>query len=292
MKPIRTMLFVPGIKETWFEKVPSYQTDTVILDLEDSVPENLKNQARTNVSDAIKPLTDNGQRVYVRINRGPYCFNIKDLEAIIKKDLEGIVLPKLDGPEDIELIHRIISEIEFNKGLEVGSIKLIPTLETAKSIHAAYDIAIKPRVVALAGVSPRSGDVERELNYQWTAEGLERLYIRSHVVLAAKAAKVQPIGGLWQDIKDLEGLRKAAQFNRQLGFSGEMVIHPSHVPIVNEVYSPTEKEIAYYEGMIEAFNEALKEGRAAIVYEGEHIDYAHVKTAKQYVEAAKNYISS
>src|SRR5690606_39412232 len=64
----------------------------------------------------------------------------------------------------------------------------------------------------ISGVSPRSGDVERELNYQWTAEGLERLYIRSHVVLAAKAAKVQPIGGLWQDIKDLEGLRKAAQF--------------------------------------------------------------------------------
>ena len=131
MKPIRTMLFVPGMKESWIEKVPSYQADTVILDLEDSVPENLKKDARTIVSHAIKPLADSGQRVYVRINRGPYCFNINDLEAVIQKDLEGIVLPKLDGPKDMDTIHRIISEIEFNNGLEVGSIHLIPTLETA-----------------------------------------------------------------------------------------------------------------------------------------------------------------
>lgn len=289
MRPIRSMLFVPGSKKNWFEKIPTYQTDTVILDLEDSVPDYLKDEARDNVAKAIEPLSKLGQRVYVRINRGPYCFDIQDLEAVIQPELEGIVLPKIDGPEDIDIITSIVSEIEYKKGIEVGLTKYVATLETAKSIKFSYEIAVKERVVGLAGISPKSGDVERALGYQWTVEGLERLYIRSHVVLAAKAANVFPIGGLWQDIKDLEGMKKSALFNKQLGFTGEMLIHPSHVDIVNEVYSLSDKDIAYYKGLIETFENGLKEGKAAVVYEGEHIDIAHVKTAKQMIEFANNF---
>lgn len=289
MKPIRSMLFVPGSKEKWFDKISGYHTDTVILDLEDSVADNLKDEARVQVSKAIAPLSKQGQRVYVRINKGPYCFDINDLEAVIQSELEGIVLPKIDGTEDIDIITSIVSEIEYKKGIKVGSTKFIATLESAKSIHFAYDIAAKERVVALAGVSPKSGDVERSLGYQWTAEGLERLYIRSHVVLAAKAANVIPLGGLWQDIHDLEGLKKAVSFNRQLGFEGEMIVHPSHVEIVNEVFSISDEQIAYYKGLIESFENSVKEGKAAVLYEGEHIDYAHVKTAKQMLASASNF---
>jgi len=289
MKPIRSMLFVPGSKEKWFDKIPGYNTDTVILDLEDSVPDNLKDKARDQVSKAVEPLSKQGQRVYIRINKGPYCFDINDLESVIQPELEGIILPKIDGPEDIDIITSIVSEIEFKKGIEVGSTKFIATLETAKSIHFAYDIAVKERVVGLAGVSPKSGDVERSLGYQWTAEGLERLYIRSHVVLAAKAANVIPIGGLWQDVNDLEGLRKAVSFNRQLGFEGEMIIHPSHVEIVNEVFSISDEQIAYYKGLIDSFEIGVKEGKAAVLYDGEHIDYAHVKTAKQMLALVNNF---
>ena len=288
MKPIRTMLFVPGSKSNWFTKIATYGSDTIILDLEDSVPVNLKYDARNHVSQAIAPLTEQNQRIYVRINRGPYGFDIDDLEAVIQPKLEGIVLPKINGPEDVDTITSLVAEIEYKKNIEVGSTKFIATLETARSIYLAYEIAIKERVVALAGVSPANGDVARSVGYQWTSEGLERLYIRSKVVLAARAANIIPIGGLWQDIHDLDGLRTATKFNRQLGFSGEMIVHPSHVSIVNEVYSPTEQEIAHYKGMIETFENALKTGAGAVLYEGEHIDYAHVNTAKQMLQFAES----
>jgi citrate lyase subunit beta/citryl-CoA lyase len=287
MNPIRSMLFVPGSKKNWFEKIPSYGADAIILDLEDSVPVNQKTDARKYVAEAISYLKNQGQRVYVRINKGVYCFDIADLEAVIQPELEGLVVPKINGPEDIDILTSIVSEIEYQKNMEVGSIKFVATLETARSIYLAYDIASKERVVALAGVSPKNGDVARSVGYQWTREGLERIYIRSKVVLAARATNVMPIGGLWQDVHDLDGLRAAARFNRRLGFSGEMIVHPSNVPIINEVYSPSEEEIAYYKGMIEAFEKAVKEGAGAILYEGEHIDYAHVNTAKQILQFAE-----
>lgn len=289
MKPIRSMLFVPGSKMVWFDKIPRYRSDAIILDLEDSVPEDLKEKAREDVAFSMKGLHIQGQRVYVRINKGPYCFNINDIEAVLQEELEGIVLPKVEGPEDIDIVTSIISEIEYKKGLPVGTTKLIPILETARSIHFAYEIAKKERITALAGVSPRSGDVERSLGYQWSQEGIERLYIRSQVVVAARAAHVQPIGGLWQNVRDLTGLKQAAKDNRKLGFMGEMIIHPSHVPIINDVYSPTEEDVNYYKGMIQTFDEAVKEGKAAVLYKGEHIDYAHVKSAKAYLELREQY---
>jgi citrate lyase subunit beta/citryl-CoA lyase len=289
MKPIRTMLFVPGSKSKWFNNIPTYESDTIILDLEDSVPINLKDEARRNVATSIAPLAEQHQRIYVRINRGPYGFDIEDLEAVIQPELEGIVLPKINGPEDVDTLSSIVSEIEYKKKLDIGSTKFVATLETARSIYFAYEIAIKERVIALAGVSPKNGDVARSVGYQWTPEGLERLYIRSQVVLAARAANVVPIGGLWQNIHDLDGLRKAAAFNRQLGFAGEMIVHPSNVSVINEVYSPSDSEIEYYKGMVEAFDNALVEGTGAVLYEGEHIDYAHVNTARQILQFVENF---
>jgi citrate lyase subunit beta / citryl-CoA lyase len=289
MKPIRSMLFVPGSKQKWFSNIPMFESDTIILDLEDSVPIVLKEEARNNVAKVISPLANQNQRIYVRINRGPYGFDIEDLEAVIQPGLEGIVLPKINGPEDVDTLSSIVSEIEYKKKLNIGSTKFVATLETARSIYFAYEIAIKERVTCLAGVSPKNGDVARSVGYQWTPEGLERIYIRSQVVLAARAANVVPIGGLWQDVHDLEGLRKAAAFNWQLGFTGEMIVHPSNVPIINEVYSPSEQEIAYYKGMIEAFEKAEMEGSGAVLYEGEHIDYAHVNTARQILQFAESF---
>jgi len=289
MKPIRSMLFVPGSKPNWFSKIQGYRSDTIILDLEDSVPSNLKTEARKNVAHAIAPLTFQGQRIYVRINRGPYGFDIEDLEAILQPELEGIILPKLNGPEDVDTLASIVAELEYKKKIEVGSTKFIATLETARSIYQAYEIGEKDRVVALAGVSPANGDVARSVGYQWTRAGLERIYIRSHVVLAARAAEVIPIGGLWQDVHDLEGLKEEAKFNRQLGFAGEMIVHPSNVQIINEVYSPSEQEIAYYKKMVETFEIALQEGAGAILFEGEHIDYAHVNTAKEMIKIAESF---
>jgi len=286
MKPIRSLLFVPGSRPNWFGKILSYGADAVILDLEDSVPVTKKGEARDDVSAAIPALSQGGQRLYVRVNKGPYNFDTEDLEAVIHPGLEGIVLPKVNGPEDVDVLISLVSDIEFRKNMEIGATKFIVTLETARSIYMAYEIAVKDRVIGIAGISAKNGDVARSVGFRWTPEGLESLYLKSKVVLAARAAGVMPIGGLWQDVHDLDGLKTSALFNRQLGFAGELVLHPSNVPVINEVYSPSAEEIAYYKGMIETFEQAEKEGKGAVLYEGEHIDYAHVKTARQILEQA------
>ncbi|SEI90749.1 citrate lyase subunit beta / citryl-CoA lyase [Bhargavaea ginsengi] len=285
MNLTRSLLFVPGIKAAWIEKVRNYDADGYILDLEDSVPSHLKEQARENVASALPSLFKQNKRIFVRINKDEDGFNRADVEAIVMEGLEGVVLPKPEEPEELERLSERISELETERGIQLGSIKLLPVLETAKSMHFAYEIGSVSRVFAIAGLTAKDGDVARALGYKWSAEGLETLYMRSKIVMAARAAGVLPLGGLWQDVHDLEGLEKAAEFNRQLGFDGELILHPSNAAIVNRTYSPSEDEAAYYQGMIDAFREAEAKGISAIMYEGVHIDYAHVKTAEQVLEA-------
>jgi citrate lyase subunit beta/citryl-CoA lyase len=106
-------------------------------------------------------------------------------------------------------------------------------------------------------------------------------------VMAARAAGKLPIGGVWQQVHDLAGLRAAAELDRNLGMTGELCLHPSNVAVLNEIYSPSEEELAYYRGMIVALDQAQALGKASVIYEGEHIDIAHVKTARAIIAAAE-----
>lgn len=290
MDTYRTLLFVPGIKQKWFEKIPSYEADGIILDLEDSVPLQLKAEARAHVTKAIPILSSKGVKVFVRVNKGIKEFDVDDLKAVVIHGLTGLVLPKPEGPEEIKELSNVVELLEVEQGIPVGTIRFIPILETAKSMQLAYEIACCDRVMGITGLSAKNGDVARALGYQWTPKGLETLYFRSKVVMSARAAGVSPIGGLWQDVHNLDGLKENAEFNRQLGFEGELVLHPSNVPILNGVYSPSEEEIAYYDGMIKAFEIAEQNGETAIMYEGEHVDYAHVKTAKEVLASVERML--
>lgn len=283
MKLFRSLLFVPGIKASWIDKSADYGADAVILDLEDSVPGPKKAEARDIVARAIPVLRQKGQRLYVRINYDG-APDMDELAAVVRPGLEGLIIPKLYGPEDVRSIHEALNGVEQRNGLEPGSVALIPTLETARSVYFAYEIACCERVAAIVAIHAKNGDAAREIGFQWTREGLETLYIRSKVVLAARAAGVHPLVGVWQDVHDLDGLEKAARFQRQLGFDGELVLHPSNVPIVNRIYGLTEEQVRYYEGLIEAYERAAREGTGAVLYRGEHIDLAHVQTAKKMLE--------
>lgn len=289
MRPIRSFLFVPGSRESWLDKVVSAGADALILDLEDSVPHDAKTAARALVARKIGGLAGVGQRVYVRINRSPFMYSMEDLLAVAVPGLEGIVLSKPNGPEDIDMASMMVAEAELRNGLAAGSIGLVPTLETARSIHFAHDIALRPRVTAIAVASAKNGDVARSVGFQWTREGLESLPFKVAALIAARAAGKMPITGLWQEVHDIEGLKLAAAAHRRLGFVGEMLLHPSNVAPVNAIYSPSDEDVAYYSGMIEAFDRAQADGRAAVIYDGEHIDYAHVKTAREIVEQERQF---
>lgn len=289
MKPARSLLFVPGNKPTWIEKSVTAGADALILDLEDSVPADLKVEARTIVQSKLAFLAEQRQRIYVRINRSPHLYDFDDILAVVSPQLEGIVISKPIGPEDVHCASMMLSEAESRNGVPLGTTRIIPLLETARALELAYEIALSPRVPAIVGATAKNADVARALNTVWSADGRETLYLKSRAVMAARAAGKLPIGGVWQQIHDLEGLRKSSLLDRQLGMSGELALHPSNVPTINEVYTPSPEQVAYYQGMIDALGKAIAEGRASCVYDGEHIDVAHVKTAREILDLANSF---
>ena len=164
MKPIRSFLFVPGNKINMIEKSVTSGADALILDLEDSVPPPDKAAARDLVASKIAWLNEKKQRVWVRINRSPHLYSFEDILAVAKPGVEGLFISKPNGYEDVDTASSMIAEAEMRNGLEIGSIKLIPLLETAKSLQFAYEIALRPRVSALVGATAKNADVARALN--------------------------------------------------------------------------------------------------------------------------------
>lgn len=289
MKPIRSFLFVPGNKPSWIEKSVTAKADALILDLEDSVPPDQKVEARGIVQSKLAFLAERGQRTWVRINRSPHLYDFDDMMAVVSAEVEGVFISKPCGPEDVDTAASMLAEVEWRKGLPVGSTKLIPLLETARSLQFAYEIGLRERVPFLVGATAKNADVARALGTIWTPGGRETAYLKSRIVMAARAAGKLPIGGVWQQVHDLEGLRKSSQLDRELGMSGELSLHPSNVAILNEIYSPSPEQVAFYKGMVAALDAAQAQGRASCVYDGEHIDIAHVKTAREIIALAESF---
>lgn len=280
-RPIRTLLFVPGNRPGWLAKARAAGADALVLDLEDSVPVADKPAARGMVAEAIAAHDPAHGLLYVRTNPGTYMPDWDDIQAVVQPGLTGLFVAKAAGVEDIVVLDRLVSQAEHDRGIAVGTLRFIVALEVASAAEFAYQIAAHPRVQTLVSSAAKNADVARALGFTWTPQGLETLYFRSKTIMACRAAgKPFPIGGLWQDVHDLEGLRAFSSFNRTLGYTGEIVLHPSNVPIVNEIYSLSETERDYYRGMIATFAEAEAQGKAAVMYRGEHIDIAHVETAR------------
>ncbi|MBN1382442.1 MAG: CoA ester lyase [Deltaproteobacteria bacterium] len=290
MKPVRSLLFVPGNKPAWMEKAIKYGADILILDLEDSVPDSDKVAARPLVKEALKFLTAKGQTCNVRVNGFATGLTLDDLDGILCPEINGIALPKVERVDDMKALDTLLTHLEKKHGIETGTIKTGLGIESAKGLRNAYDIVTScPRVTALSLACGPGGDAGRSMGYIWSKEGTETLYIRSKAVLDARAAGIQyPTVSSWWDIKDLEGLARDARFNRSLGFRGMTVMHPTHVPIVNEVFTPSAEEIRFYKGLIAALEEGEKKGTAAVVYQGDMVDYAMAKTAKEMLNFARS----
>jgi citrate lyase subunit beta/citryl-CoA lyase len=291
VKPYRSMLFVPGQKATWADKAVASGADALILDLEDSVPISDKDQARRTVVETIDRLHSEEIRadLWVRPNASVSGLQGADLEAVIRPGLAGLFLPKVFTAEEVVRIDAVVTHIEQRQGLEAGSVGLIISFETATAMADCEAVAkATPRIVSLLGATGPNADVGRELGFEFTPEGMETLYLRSRIVLAARAAGLHhPIGGLWQDIHDLDGARRFTRAQKQLGYRGLICIHPSHVTIANEIFTPTQGQIDFYRRMIETFEAAESAGSAAVDFEGQHIDIAHVKTAEGVIALAE-----
>ncbi|AEM83388.1 HpcH/HpaI aldolase [Streptomyces violaceusniger Tu 4113] len=288
--PLRSLLFVPGSRTDWLPKAEAAGADAAILDLEDAVPEVGKAAAREAVAEAVAADqvtagTPAPIRLLVRINaldRATGWQGADDLRAVARPGLYGIVLPKVSGPEDVTTADRLLAWCEREHGLPEGHFALLPLLETARGLREAYAIGrAAARIAHLGAVTAPGGDVERAIGYRWTPQGEETRELRARALLDARAAdRPHPVAGLWADVADLAGLRRFAEQNRALGYEGMAVIHPSHVPVVNEVFAPDAEELARCERLIAAVERAQAKGAGAVLFEGRMVDEAMAATAR------------
>ncbi len=269
-----------------------YGPDALMLDLEDAVPVAEKDEARKTVRAGIKRLQKRGAPVFVRVNGVGTGLTAEGLGAVVVEGVVAVAVPKLERVEEVLKVDAWIELYERKAGLLLGGIEIVALPETARGILHAYQLATAcPRVGNIVGgVGARSGDVAKAIGYEWNRSGLETPCLASHILLAARAAGIEyPLAGGSLEVQDTQLVRGQLQRAREVGFRGALLIYPSAVPIANKVFAPSQEEIEWNKGVLRAMAEAERAGRAAVLYDGMMIDWAHVRNALDLLHQARAF---
>lgn len=286
-EPIRTALFVPGNRPDRVDKAVKSEADAVIIDLEDAVPLAQKEETRPRVREKIFEHRD--RKIIVRVNALSSGFLQGDLDEVIVKDLNCIMVPKVESVEHISEIDRRLLDAEKKTGMETGTIAVIPLIESARAVQNIFQIVSKttdPRRVFTVAFG--AADYTLDLGIEMTKEGAELSYPRSRIPVACRAAGIEPPldTPFMIDLKDIEALKADVKRAKRLGFQGKLCIHPTQIEPCHAVFSPTREDILYAEKVVQAFEEAESEGVGAIQLDGKFIDYAVVDRSKQVLKLA------
>ena len=292
MKPVRTALFAPGIKERVMTKALESGADAVILDLEDSVPVASKAEARALVVKTIDAAAGSLSRplIYVRVNGAATGLLADDLNAVVRPGLDAILLSKAENVEDVQQTAAALERNESQRGMKQGSAEIILQIENSLGVYNCFNlIKASPRVAATCFGSARDGDLQTDLGCSWSIEGTELLYARSKVLLDTRAAgsHIHPLDGVFSDLNDETGLIADSRLSARLGYIGRTVIHPKQIAPVKGAYAVPELEVAYYQKVVVEFAAAEKAGTAAIAVDGKLVDYAMAQRARRVLELAK-----
>ncbi|HEY9399481.1 MAG TPA: CoA ester lyase [Nitrososphaeraceae archaeon] len=284
----RSLLFIPGNNERFLKKSTDLRPDILCFDLEDSVPSNEKEAARNSVARLLASIQgDKDSFIYVRINSVESGLVDGDLERVIMKRLDGIVLPKISNSEEVTQIIDKIDTIVPKRDIS-SRIRIMPSIETAKGVVNANSIAsAHQNVIALVfGVFDYLYDMNIDAEYD---DYMSYNYARSKIPVDAKAAGIDALDGIWQKVNDVDGLVKDAINAKKLGYSGKTLIHPSHINPVHDIFRPTKKQIEWAEKVLAALQDSFEKGnvRGAILLDGKMIDAVHYKQAKAVINAAK-----
>lgn len=284
MKPYRSVLFVPAHKTSWYEKAADSGADAVCFDLEDSVPEHLKAAAREEVAAGVERLSKShpAMGLFVRCNSLSTGHTGLDLEATVLPGLTGIFAPKVNTALDVIRYDTLLDHFEARAG--VTGLEYIVPVETIHGIQNCEEIAAaSPRVGAMIGPTAEHADIAKAVGFEWSPEGLESMVHRTKILLATRAAERHPLTALWERIRDLDGLREFTVRGRKMGFRGQIVLHPTHVPVVNQVFTPDIETIDFYRGLLSTYLEAESRGDGAVMYGDIHVDKAHADKAEEWL---------
>jgi citrate lyase subunit beta/citryl-CoA lyase len=276
-----TRLYVPGNTPSMMINARLHSADGIILDLEDSVAPEKKDEARTLVRNALRQVSFSGAERMVRINQGD--MGLKDLEYVIPQNVNLILIPKCENTESVQNVDRKISDIKARTGL-TGPVYLMPIIETALGVEKSFEIArASENVMAMAiGLE----DYTADLGVTRTTEGKESYYARTRIVNAARAAGIQPIDSVFSDVSDMEALYNNVLESKALGFEGMGCIHPRQIPVIIKGFAPTDVEIEKSKKIMLAYNEARNKGLGVVALGTKMIDPPVAERARKMIDRA------
>jgi len=292
MKAVRSLLAVPATRRKMAEKALASAADAVFLDLEDAVAPDSKAAARGDVVFALKELDWQGRLRLYRANALDTPYFYRDLIEVVEQagdSLDAVIIPKVNRPEDLHVASTLLSQLELAMDLDRGKIKLEAQIESAEGLTNVDSIASATgRLEALhfgpgdfaASVSMPQMSIGVMDEWDEVYPGHRFHYAMQRIVVAARAAGLRVLDGPVADYSDEEGLRRSCQIARSLGFDGKWCIHPAQIGIVNEVFSPTEREVEWAKRVVAAYEEANAAGCGSVSLDGQMVDAASIKLAR------------
>jgi citrate lyase subunit beta / citryl-CoA lyase len=273
--PIRSYLYVPGCDPRRIEKALGSEADAVVLDLEDAVAPSRKEQARETVAEFLRSKHE--KPVFVRINAPGSKLADEDVEAVAGPHLAGLRLPKSESAETVCRVAARLETLDCKARIQC-------LIESALGLELAFEIGRAHERVA--GLSLGEADLAADLSVHDEA-GL--LYARSRVVVASRAAGLPgPVQSVYTNIRDPEGLRRSTEEGKNMGFVGRSAIHPAQLSAINEVFTPTDEEVAEAEDLLERLETSAGAGTGAFALEdGRFVDEAVVESARSVLALAR-----
>ena len=283
MRIMRSWMFVPGHRRRMIDKAYQLKLDVAMFDLEDGVPPGEKNTARAMMSETLD-RPSGGMLRFVRIHPTGTKEIEVDLPAVIRPGLDGLTLTKVNCPEDVAEVSAILDVRETQMGLERGSVRLLATIESARGLIQAAEIAAaSPRLV---GLMFGAEDFAMDLGLFNVRQGEagDFLYARSVLVVAAASEGLQAVDRVYLDIRNPAGLEKDTRLARDLGFTGKALIHPAQIEVVETVFRPTDAEVEYARRVVKAFEAAETAGAGAVAVDGQMVDLPVVERARRILQ--------
>jgi citrate lyase subunit beta/citryl-CoA lyase len=292
----RSLIFIPGNNPRFLEKAKIINADIICFDLEDSVPIEQKENARELIKKTILEINRNADNkkniISVRINSPESGLLEKDLKKVIVRGLDAIAIPKVNNEKEIVKISKVVETYEKENNLEKNSIKLMPSIESAIGVINAFTIArsSERNSALIFGIFDFLHDMKID-NYNDDILN-SFMYARAKVPVDARAAGINSIDSIWQNIKDNQGLVKDSAFGKKLGYNGKCIIHPSQIEEVHKVFSPSMQDIEWARKVIASLDKYTDKNtdtkRGAISLEGKMIDAVHYKQAKRIIETIED----
>lgn len=278
------MMFVPGNNPGMMADAHIYGPDSIMLDLEDSVSMAEKDAARLLVYHALKTVDYGDTEMVVRINPLSTPYGRKDIEAVVKAGVDVVRMPKTETAEEVREVEAEIEKVEREIGA-VGRTKIMAAIEGALGVVNAFAIAkASPRMM---GIALGAEDYCANLKTQRSKSGDELRLARETIVVAARAAGIDALDTVYSNLNDMDTFRQEVEYIKTLGFDGKSIINPRQIEVVNEVFTPTEKDIEKAQAIVAAIKEAEKKGSGVIALNGKMIDRPVVIRAERTIRLAR-----